>query len=60
MATPPARCSPLRVWTSIAETVTEVTPFLSSGQHRAEVTKRAHAIKAVLYAIQNFYAFMIM
>ncbi|KAK3942186.1 Ctr copper transporter family-domain-containing protein [Diplogelasinospora grovesii] len=46
------------------ETVTETTPFFlgssNLGQNRAEVTRRAHAIKAVLYGIQNFYAFMIM
>ncbi|ESA44087.1 TCU-2, variant [Neurospora crassa OR74A] len=29
-------------------------------QNVAAVTKRAHAIKSVLYGIQNFYAFMIM
>ncbi|KAK4181270.1 Ctr copper transporter family-domain-containing protein [Triangularia setosa] len=29
-------------------------------QNRDEVTKRAHIIKSVLYAVQNFYAFMIM
>ncbi|KAL1845260.1 hypothetical protein VTK73DRAFT_785 [Phialemonium thermophilum] len=41
-------------------TVTESTPFLSSGQTRGGVSRRAHAIKAVLYGVQNFYAFMIM
>ncbi|TPX18461.1 uncharacterized protein E0L32_011646 [Thyridium curvatum] len=39
---------------------TETTPFLWTGRDRPEVTKRAHLIKAVLYGIQNFYAFMIM
>lgn len=29
-------------------------------QNREEVTRRAHVVKAVLYGIQNFYAFMIM
>ncbi|CAK7205649.1 copper transpport protein [Sporothrix eucalyptigena] len=29
-------------------------------QAQAEVNKRAHLIKAVLYGVQNFYAFMIM
>ncbi|KXX82032.1 Copper transport protein CTR2 [Madurella mycetomatis] len=29
-------------------------------QTRDEVTRRAHVIKAVLYGVQNFYAFMIM
>ncbi|KAK4136732.1 Ctr copper transporter [Trichocladium antarcticum] len=44
------------------ETVAETTPFLAlpAGQSREQVTRRAHVIKAVLYAIQNFYAFMIM
>ncbi|KAK3952638.1 Ctr-domain-containing protein [Pseudoneurospora amorphoporcata] len=41
----------------LAETIT--TPWFL-GQNAAEVTKRAHAIKSVLYGIQNFYAFMIM
>ncbi|KAL3423571.1 ctr copper transporter family protein [Phlyctema vagabunda] len=40
--------------------VTENTPFLWSGQNQVEVTKRAHVIKALLYALQNFYAFMLM
>lgn len=40
--------------------VTERTPFLWSGRNQVEVSKRAHAIKALLYAIQNFYAFMLM
>lgn len=39
---------------------TETTPFLRTGQAQADVNKRAHLIKAVLYGIQNFYAFMIM
>ncbi|RFU32023.1 hypothetical protein B7463_g4296, partial [Scytalidium lignicola] len=29
-------------------------------RNQVEVSKRAHIIKAVLYAIQNFYAFMLM
>jgi len=29
-------------------------------QTKAEVTRRAHVIKSVLYGFQNFYAFMIM
>ncbi|KAK3394251.1 Ctr copper transporter family-domain-containing protein [Podospora didyma] len=42
--------------------VTENTPFLAtlSGHNRGEVSRRAHAIKSVLYGVQNFYAFMIM
>ncbi|CAK7232510.1 copper transpport protein [Sporothrix bragantina] len=39
---------------------TETTPFLRTGQAQAEVNKRAHLIKAALYGVQNFYAFMIM
>ncbi|KAL2023471.1 hypothetical protein VTK56DRAFT_2467 [Thermocarpiscus australiensis] len=44
------------------EAVTETTPFLAlrTGHTRDQVTRRAHAVKAVLYGIQNFYAFMIM
>jgi len=43
-----------------APTVTERTPFLWSGRNQVEVNKRAHVIKALLYAIQTFYAFMLM
>ncbi|KAK3341193.1 Ctr copper transporter family-domain-containing protein [Lasiosphaeria hispida] len=46
---------------SEAGAVAENTPlFLRSGQNRDDITSRAHAIKAVLYGVQNFYAFMIM
>lgn len=41
-------------------TVTERTPFLWSGRNQVEVSKRAHVIKALLYAAQTFYAFMLM
>jgi copper transporter 1 len=40
--------------------VTENTPFLFSGQNQPEASRRGHLIKAVLYALQNFYAFMLM
>jgi solute carrier family 31 (copper transporter), member 1 len=42
--------------------VTETAPFLAlgAGQNREQVSRRAHVTKAVLYGIQNFYAFMIM
>lgn len=40
--------------------VTENTPFLWSGHRQVEVSKRAHIIKAALYAFQNFYALMMM
>ncbi|CAF3463569.1 hypothetical protein SNK03_008394 [Fusarium graminearum] len=39
--------------------VTESTPILS-GQSQGQADQRAHLIKAVLYALQNFYAFMLM
>jgi len=39
---------------------TENTPFLWPGRNKVEVNTKAHIIKALLYAIQNFYAFMIM
>lgn len=31
-----------------------------SGQNQGQADQRAHIIKAVLYALQNFYAFMLM
>ncbi|KAK6587290.1 hypothetical protein PZA11_000580 [Diplocarpon coronariae] len=40
--------------------VTETTPFLWTGRNQVEVSKRAHVIKALLYAVQTFYAFMLM
>ncbi|KAH8202643.1 hypothetical protein TruAng_003244 [Truncatella angustata] len=40
--------------------VTENTPFLWTGRNQVEVSKRAHVIKATLYAVQCFYAFMMM
>ncbi|KAH6691745.1 CTR2 long splice variant [Plectosphaerella plurivora] len=42
------------------ETATETTPFLWTGSQQVEATRSAHIFKAVLYALQNFYAFMIM
>jgi copper transporter 1 len=42
------------------ENVTETLDSNRSGQNRENVSKRGHIIKAVLYAIQNFYAFMLM
>ncbi|ESA44088.1 Ctr copper transporter [Neurospora crassa] len=42
------------------ERLAETTMPWLLGQNVAAVTKRAHAIKSVLYGIQNFYAFMIM
>lgn len=41
--------------------VTESTPFLwSTGHRQVEVNKKAHLVRAALYAVQTFYAFMIM
>jgi copper transporter 1 len=45
------------------ESATETAPFLlppTAGQNREQNTRQAHVTKAVLYGIQNFYAFMIM
>ncbi|PNY27672.1 Copper transport protein CTR2, partial [Tolypocladium capitatum] len=41
-------------------TVAETTPFLSSGQNQHQAGRRGHVVKAVLYGVQNFYAFMLM
>ncbi|KAK0119065.1 hypothetical protein ONS95_007928 [Cadophora gregata] len=40
--------------------VTERTPFLWTGRNQVEVSQKAHIIKAVIYAVQTFYAFMLM
>jgi len=40
--------------------ITESTPLWWTGRNQVEVTQRAHVIKAALYALQNFYAFMLM
>ncbi|KAH7417203.1 CTR2 long splice variant [Cadophora sp. MPI-SDFR-AT-0126] len=40
--------------------VTETTPFLWTGRNQVEVNQKAHVIKAVIYAVQTFYAFMLM
>ncbi|KAI1338550.1 Ctr copper transporter family-domain-containing protein [Xylariaceae sp. FL0016] len=47
------------------EQITESTPFLGLGRSGAPTTsgtigQRARIVKAILYAVQNFYAFMIM
>ncbi|EFX02959.1 ctr copper transporter family protein [Grosmannia clavigera kw1407] len=39
---------------------TETTPILRTGMAQSPIAKRAHIIKAMLYGVQNFYAFMIM
>lgn len=45
-------------------TVTESTPFFGAGrdpvERRYAGSKEAHIVKAALYAVQTFYAFMIM
>lgn len=50
----------LRFSAVVGEDVTEETPLWWSGRNQVEVNKRAHVIKALLYAAQNFYAFMLM
>ncbi|SPO00884.1 related to a putative low-affinity copper transport protein [Cephalotrichum gorgonifer] len=40
--------------------INETSPFLPSGQAQPQLDRRTHIIKAALYAIQNFYAFMLM
>lgn len=38
----------------------ETTSFLAPGRNQENASKRGHVIKAVLYGVQNFYAFMLM
>jgi copper transporter 1 len=45
--------------------IAETTPFLgtertSGSSSDAPISQRARVVKAILYAVQNFYAFMIM
>ncbi|KAG5913534.1 hypothetical protein E4U61_006802 [Claviceps capensis] len=40
--------------------LTETTPFLAPGQSHENASKQGHVLKAVLYGVQNFYAFMLM
>jgi len=42
------------------DTSTETTPRWLIGKNALAASKRAHMIKAILYAVQNFYAFMLM
>ena len=43
------------------DNVTETTPLAwATGQNKVQAGQRAHVIKALLYAVQTFYAFMIM
>lgn len=42
------------------DSVTESTPFLPAGQSQGQLSQRTHVIKGALYALQNFYAFMLM
>ncbi|KFH48059.1 Copper transport protein-like protein [Hapsidospora chrysogenum ATCC 11550] len=45
---------------SVPNAVTETTPFFTSGQNQTPAAQRAHLIKGLLYALQTFYAFMLM
>ncbi|CZS94438.1 related to a putative low-affinity copper transport protein [Rhynchosporium agropyri] len=40
--------------------VTERTPFLWTGRNAVAVSQNAHVMKAAIYAVQTFYAFMLM
>jgi len=40
--------------------ITETTPFVATGQNQEQASRRAHVLKGLLYAFQNFYAFMLM
>ncbi|KAG9244453.1 CTR2 long splice variant [Calycina marina] len=40
--------------------IAESTPLWLTGRNQDDVAKRAHVFKAVLYAVQSFYAFMLM
>lgn len=42
------------------DTSTETAPLLGVGQVKGEFSRRDHIVKAALYAVQTFYAFMIM
>ncbi|KAL7901287.1 Ctr copper transporter family domain-containing protein [Trichoderma sp. TUCIM 5745] len=44
----------------VEDNVAETIDFNRSGQNRDDFSKRGHLIKALLYAFQNFYAFMLM
>ncbi|KAG6362110.1 hypothetical protein INS49_010339 [Diaporthe citri] len=44
-----------------SDIITETTPLAwATGQNKAQVNQRTHLLKAVLYAVQTFYAFMLM
>ncbi|KAJ4141200.1 copper transpport protein [Fusarium equiseti] len=49
----------VRAAPSLDGPVTESTPILP-GQSQGQADQRAHLVKAILYALQNFYAFMLM
>lgn len=40
--------------------IAETRPLLRTGQKRVEIGGKEHVVKALLYAAQTFYAFMIM
>ncbi|ROV99920.1 hypothetical protein VMCG_06164 [Cytospora schulzeri] len=44
-----------------SDNIAETPPLAwATGQNKAQVNKRVHFIKAVMYALQTFYAFMLM
>lgn len=56
------RCHATRLpWDLRGDIITETTPLAwAIGQNKAQVNQRTHVVKAVLYAVQTFYAFMLM
>lgn len=56
------RCHATRLpWDLRGDIITETTPLAwAIGQNKAQVNQRTHLVKAVLYAVQTFYAFMLM
>jgi copper transporter 1 len=42
------------------EAYTETTSLMGAGQNQEQAEQRAHIIRGLLYAFQNFYAFMLM
>lgn len=44
-----------------SDNITETTPLAwAIGQNKAQANQRTHLVKAALYAVQTFYAFMLM
>lgn len=43
------------------DNIAETTPLAwATGQNKAQANKRVHLVKAAMYALQTFYAFMLM